>query len=520
MNGKLLDHEAVLLRIEAMMQKAILSTADIALCDRYAIEHGVAGTGLMENAGRAVAKAICQRWAPRPTLILCGPGNNGGDGYVVARYLRDQGWPVTLASLVEPKALKDDALWAYQQWSGDTRLASRARTEDQALIVDAMFGAGLTRPLDGPAADLVRASNTADAIRVAIDLPSGLSGDMSALEGPVFHADLSVTFHRCKPAHFLQPGADLCGEVVLADIGIPNGWQAEITPVAYWNVSETWRQRLPCSGADTHKHQRGRLAVFSGPAGSTGAARLAAMAGLRTGAGLVTVVSPKNAMAENAEHLTAIMLREAEVQAGDDLSALRATSAVMGPAYGTGLTTRDQVLAALGGDTKMVLDADALSSFEGHKDALFAALRAEDVLTPHFGEFRRLFPGIALGPENKIEIVREAAEKAGCVVLLKGADTVIAAPGQTPVVNTHASPVLATAGSGDVLAGLIAGLIAQGVDSFTAACAGAWIHGDAGWRFGQGLVAEDLPGSVAETLRRLEASARRAEVYERLANRV
>ena len=502
------------------MQGAILSTADIGRCDRFAIDHGVAGTVLMENAGQAVAKAICQRWASRPTLILCGPGNNGGDGYVIARCLVEQGWPVTLASLCEPEQLRGDARWAQQRWRGDTLRASDVKPEDYALVVDALFGAGLARPLDGLAADLVKASNAASVVRVAVDLPSGLSGDLSPLDGEVFRADLSVTFHRRKPAHLLQAGADWCGEVVLADIGIPDGWQAGIAPIAFWNVAKTWRRRLPRSEVDTHKHQRGRLAVFSGPAGSTGAARLAAMAGLRAGAGLVTVVSPENALAENAEQLTAIMLREADAVSVDDLVALRATSAVMGPAYGTGPATRDQVLAALGSDTTMVLDADALSSFDGHQAALFAALRPEDVLTPHFGEFCRLFPELATGADNKIELVREAAERAGCVVLLKGADTVIAVPGQVPVVNTHASPVLATAGSGDVLAGLIAGLIAQGLDSFTAACAGAWIHGDAGRRTGAGLVAEDLPSAIAETLRRLEGSIRRSIAYERLAKQI
>ena len=502
------------------MQNAILRTVDIGRCDRFAITHGVAGVVLMENAGRAVADAICQRWAARPTLILCGPGNNGGDGFVVARHLLQRGWPVTLVSLREGAELSGDARWAYEQWQGETLTAREVNPAAFGLIVDALFGAGLRRALDGVSADLVRASNASSAVRVAVDLPSGLSGDLCPLDGEVFRADLSVTFHCRKPAHVLQGGVGLCGEVVLVDIGIPDGWQDQIEPVAILNGAAGWRQLLPRREADTHKHKRGRLAVFSGPAGSTGAARLAAMAGLRAGAGLVTIVSPENAMAENAEHLTAIMLREAEANAENDIAAVRASAAVLGPAYGNGPTTRDRVLGALRGGASLVLDADALSSFEGCPEDLFAALRPGDVLTPHLGEFRRLFPAIASGPGNKVEMTQQAANEAGCVVLLKGPDTVIAAPGQLPVVNTHASAALATAGSGDVLAGLIAGLMAQGVDSFTASCAAAWIHGDAGRRAGPGLAAEDLPEAIAETLRRLECSLRQAETLARLANRV
>lgn len=501
------------------MRNAILGTHDIARCDRFAMAHGVAGTELMEAAGAAVTEAIERRWAARPTLILFGPGNNGGDGYVVARHLAAHGWPVTLASLVDIEQLKGDARWACQHWPGEVRPAEAVDPTAFALIVDAMFGAGLSRGLDGLAADLVRQCNQSDAVRVAIDLPSGLSGDLVALDGPVFEADLSVTFHRLKPAHVLQAGRTFCGDVVCAEIGIPDGWQAQVQPVARENVPGLWQRALPESGAGTHKHEKGRLAVFSGPAGSTGAARLAAMAGLRSGAGLVTVLSPASAMAENAEQLTAIMLREMGEPAAQALCALRAGAAVMGPAYGTGPVTREHVLDALGGKAPLVLDADALSSFEHHGTDLFVALRRDDVLTPHVGEFRRLFPGLLEDAQNKIEAVRLAAEMAGCVVLLKGPDTVVSAPGQIPVVNRHASPTLATAGSGDVLAGLIAGLVVQGMDAFLATCAAAWLHGDAGLRLGSGLVAEDLPQALAHSLAYRHQARRQAEALERVSNR-
>lgn len=519
MNGKLLEDAAVLLHSEAMMHKAILGTADIGECDRFAKAQGVAGTQLMEAAGKAVSDAIRKRWAARSTLILCGPGNNGGDGYVVARHLAQQGWPVTVASLVDPRQLKGDALWAFRSWAGETGAADAVNAGGFALIIDAMFGAGLTRGLSGAAAACVREANAANAVRVAIDLPSGLAGDHEPLAGPVFQADLSVTFHRVKPAHILQAGRDVCGEVVCADIGIPEGWQEQIRPLAFENSPHVWQDLLPSTGANTHKHQKGRLAVFSGPAGSTGAARLAAMTGLRVGAGLVTVLSPASAMAENAEQLTAIMLREVINQPLSALADLRAGGAVLGPAYGTGALTRDHVLNLLTGASLLVLDADALSSFEHHAADLFSALRPDDVMTPHTGEFRRLFPNLLDSDRNKIEAVRSAAEKAGCVVLLKGPDTVIAAPGETPVVNIHAAPALATAGSGDVLAGVIAGLLVQGMGSFDAACAAAWLHGDAGLRLGQGLVAEDLPDAIADSLVRLARARRQADALTRLAKR-
>jgi len=499
------------------MHKAILETADIGRCDRFAIAQGVAGTQLMETAGKAVAEAIRTRWAARSTLILCGPGNNGGDGYVVARHLAQHGWPVTVASLVDPRQLKGDALWAFRSWAGETGSADAVDAGGFALIVDAMFGAGLTRGLSGAAAECVRQANAADAVRVAIDLPSGLAGDLEPLDGPIFQADLSVTFHRCKPAHILQAGRDVCGEVVCADIGIPEGWQEQIRPIALENSPLLWRDLLPSTGANTHKHQKGRLAVFSGPAGSTGAARLAAMTGLRAGAGLVTVLSPTSAMAENAEHLTAIMLREVIDRPSSAMSDLRAGAAVLGPAYGTGPSTRDHVLDALTGASPLVFDADALSSFEDHAPDLFSAIRPDDVMTPHAGEFSRLFPDLLDSSRNKIEAVRSAADIAGCVVLLKGPDTVIAAPGEIPVVNLHAAPALATAGSGDVLAGLIAGLRVQGMTAFDASCAAAWLHGDAGLRLGLGLVAEDLPDGIADSLARQERARRQAAALERIA---
>ncbi|WP_300542372.1 NAD(P)H-hydrate dehydratase [Maricaulis sp.] len=493
------------------MHDDVLSTKDCGACDRYAVENGVASQGLMDKAGRAMADAIRARWARRPVHVLCGPGNNGGDGFVAAAALREAGWDVRVALLGDAGSLKGDAAWARDAWGMAAEPAEPGFLEGAGLIVDALFGAGLSRPLDGPAAALADAMTRAGVPVIAADLPSGLPGDGTAKAGPVAPATLTVTFHARKPAHVLDPAASLCGEVVVADIGIPGGWRSVVTPVAAVNTPAGWLAGLPVERRDDHKHARGRLAVFTGGVSSTGAARLAARAGLRMGAGLVTLVSPPEALLVNAAASTAVMVRRwADApEAGPVLAELRADAAVLGPALGVGEAAREAVRSAAGQGAALVLDADALTSFEDDPAVLFSLLRTGDVLTPHEGEFRRLFPD--LGPEsgNRIERTRRAAERAGCIVLLKGPDTVVAAPGHTPAVNRHASPALATAGSGDVLAGMIGGLLVRGMPAVQAACAAAWLHGDAGRRLGPGLIAEDLPEILPECLHDLARAQRR-----------
>jgi len=499
----------------------VLKTADCGACDRYAEAAGVPGIALMQAAGAAVAQAIRKRWARRPTVILCGPGNNGGDGLVCGRILRQAGWPVRIALLGEPGRLKGDAAAALADWDGPIETMSAATLGDAGLVVDAVFGAGLTRPLGGVAGELAAVLATSAVPVVAVDLPSGVAGDRPDPNGMAMRADLTVTFHARKPSHCLEPAASLCGELVVADIGIPSGWRAAVTPLARINAPALWQDVLPAPRAGTHKHQRGRLVVFSGSASATGAARLAAITGLRAGAGLVTLASPASALLVNASALTAVMLKrwDAEVDTGGFLTTLRASAAVIGPAAGVCETTRRAVIEALSQPAPLVLDADALTAFESGPQALFDRLRPIDVITPHTGEFERLFPGLLAASVNRIEATVEAARMAGCVVLLKGADTVIAAPGQRPVINRHASPALATAGSGDVLAGLLGGLLAQSVPVFDAACAAAWLHGDAGLRLGTGLVAEDLPGLLPQVLQALAARTAQARAFSRLSLR-
>ena len=471
----------------------ILTNAQMAQADAFAVAHGVPSLTLMENAGRAVADAISARFKPCAVTVLCGPGNNGGDGFVVARLLDEYGFSVRVAHDADTKG---DAKAMSELWKG-TRLALTPPALDGAkLVVDGLFGAGLSRPLEGPYAQVVEALN--DLPVVAIDVPSGLCGDTGEpLGGVCVKALLTVTFFRKKPGHLLLPGRILCGEILVADIGIPA--EAAATDL-HENTPALWPFPWPQPGG--HKYARGHCVAVSGPAHATGAARLAARGALRVGAGLVSVASPPDAVAVNAAHLTAIMLKRFEGAGGLTalLSDKRFNAVVLGPGLGVGGETRALVDAVLKSGAAVVLDADALTSFQGDPEALFNRLHETSVLTPHAGEFERLFPGLLADRASKLHAVRAAATRAGAVVLLKGADTVIAAPGGKAAINANAPPSLATAGAGDVLAGMIAGLLAQGMPAFDAACAGAWLHGDAASRFGPGLIAEDLPEMIPAVL--------------------
>ncbi len=480
----------------------ILSVDGHRTADAFAAANGVTGLVLMENAGAAIARDITSRWSPRKTLILCGPGNNGGDGFVAARHLVSAGWPVVAALYGERDAYHGDAAEMLSRWTGPCIPIATASLEDCDLIVDALFGAGLSRPLSGEAVRLVHRLAEKDVPVVAVDVPSGVDGDLGKHQGSAMQASLTVTFHRFKAAHLLEPGRSLCGEIVLRDIGIPEGWEAETDPLGTVNDPGLW-PHLPAQQKRTvHKHERGRLCVVSGPASATGAARLAAEAGLRAGAGLVTLLSPPGALQVNAMHLTAVMLQRFEGVEGllESLDVRRATAVIIGPGCGVGLATRELVVAAAAREAPLVLDADALTGFESDPGHLFAHLRANDVLTPHEGEFRRLFPDLSGRECSKIERARLAAKRAGCVIVYKGPDTVIASPDGEVRVNVHADQALATAGSGDVLAGMIGGMLARGASGFDAASAAVWLHGEAGIRLGEGRTAGDLPDILPDII--------------------
>jgi hydroxyethylthiazole kinase-like uncharacterized protein yjeF len=459
---------------------------------------GVSGLELMRRAGQAVAEVVKDRWTPRPIVVLCGPGNNGGDGFVVAKALAEAGWPVTTVEHVPRSQLKGDAAAAAADWTGPAAPWSKDALLGAELVVDAVFGAGLKRPLEAQVRDVLLAVRVP---LIAIDLPSGLNGDTGRLLGAAPRAAITVTFHRKKLAHVLEPGKAFCGEVIVKDIGLP----AKSRLAGMWveNRADNWRERFPWPDIAAHKGERGRLVVVSGPVHATGAARLAAMAGLRIGAGLVTLASPTDALIVNASHLTAVMLQPFENE--EELAPLveRVDAVVIGPAAGVTEETRLNVLACGQTGAAMVVDADALTIFKDDPGELFSALDRDDVLTPHPGEFERLFPGLLTSSPTRLAAALEAAAAAGCVVVLKGADTIIASPDGRAAINTNGAPWLATAGSGDVLAGFIGGLIAQGMNSFDAASAGVWIHAEAGCAFGPGLIAEDLPELAPQVLGRL-----------------
>ncbi len=491
------------------MGHEILTVEEMYAADRYAVGHGTPSLTLMENAGRVIAEEIARRWPSRPVLVLCGPGNNGGDGFVVARLLSDAGRSVRLALLGDRGALRGDAAVMAQKWAGSVEPLSPASLGGAALVVDAIFGAGLTRPLEGAARDTVLALNASRATVVAVDVPSGLHGDLArpldAPDGNSVDADITVTFFRKKPAHVLMPGRLRCGEVLVADIGIPDEFVDRIQPKIFENGPGLWASDFPWPKPLGHKYARGHAVVVSGPPHATGAARLAARGALRAGAGLVSVASPPEAVAVNAASLTAVMVKPFSGAAG--LAALledtRLNTVVIGPGCGRHAGTRNLVAAVLASKAATVLDADALTVFGDDPGSLFVQLREEAVLTPHTGEFATLFPGELERAPTRITAARAASAATRCTMLLKGPDTVIAARDGRVAVTTNAPPSLATAGSGDVLAGMIAGLLAQGLNSFTAAAAAAWLHGEAATLFGDGLISEDLPEMLPAVLKEL-----------------
>mgnify|MGYP001598695020 CR=1 FL=1 len=478
------------------MSHEILTTAEMAGADAYAVAHGTASLVLMENAGRAVAEAITARFKPCAVTVLCGPGNNGGDGFVVARLLDEEGFSVRVAS---DGGHKGDADIMSARWSGETEALTPDALRGARLVVDGLFGAGLSRPLEGAYAQMVEALNGLAV--VAIDIPSGVAGDSGQPLGAVYvTAALTVTFFRKKPGHLLQPGRELCGEIVVADIAIPA--EAASTKL-HENTPALWRYPFP--KASGYKYDRGDALVVSGGPHATGAARLAARGALRVGAGLVSVASLPDALAVNAAHLTAIMLKPFD--GADGLAKLledkRLNAVALGPGLGVGGETRALVDVALKSGAAVVLDADALSSFKDDPEALFNRLHDRCVLTPHDGEFARIFPGLLEAAPSKVEAARTAAARAGCIVILKGSDTVIAQPSGKCAINANAPAFLATAGAGDVLTGFVTGLLAQKMTAFDAAACAVWLHGAAAAAFGPGLIAEDLPEALPAVLAEL-----------------
>ncbi|AGB71173.1 MULTISPECIES: bifunctional ADP-dependent NAD(P)H-hydrate dehydratase/NAD(P)H-hydrate epimerase [Rhizobium] len=477
----------------------LLLTPDAMSCvDRVAAASGISSYGLMEKAGQAVAAAALRHFpGALRYVILCGPGNNGGDGYVAARALQQAGADVQLFHLGDPQRLKGDAARAFADCPINGAAFSGYAPMTGDVVIDAVFGAGLSRPVPDDVAAIIARVNEIGMPVIAIDLPSGLDGRSGRILGAAFRAVRTVTFMTRKPGHLLLPGRDLCGELGVFDIGIPDRIvRAHADRLLAENKPAQWQAAIPSAGVETHKYKRGHLVVFSGGPNATGAARMSAMAGLRAGAGLVTIASPSEALGVNASLLTSIMLH-----AVDDEAALRTwltdrrlSTFILGPGFGAGEKARQFCLALA--DRHLVLDADGITSFRDEPQRLFDAFAEGPtrlVLTPHEGEFGRLFPDIAADETlSKIDKARAAAKRTHAAIIYKGADSVIAAPDGRALINANAPPWLATAGSGDVLAGIVGGLMAQGAPAFEAAAAGVWLHGLAGQHAGKGLTAEDL----------------------------
>ena len=484
---------------------ALLTPAEMGAADRAAEAGGIASTALMEAAGRAVAEAVSRRWSQLPVTVLCGPGNNGGDGFAAARRLLAAGWKVRLGLLGSRDALKGDAKEMAGRWPGEIGPLGPALLDGAGLVIDAIFGAGLARPLDGVARATVEALAKSGLPILAVDVPSGLDGASGEVRGAASPATVTVTFFRKKPGHLLLPGRALCGEVELADIGIPAAVLDRIKPKNFENGLPLWLASYPWPRPESHKYARGHTLVLGG-ANMTGAAQLAARAAQRAGSGLVTVAAPAKSWLVYATSLESVLVARL-ARAADYTKLLkdaRTNALLLGPGAGVSHETRGRVLAALKTKRLTVLDADALTCFAGNSKALFEAIAGPCVLTPHEGEFARVFSFKG----DKLARARQAAKRSKAVVLLKGSDTVIASPDGLTAINANAPADLATGGTGDVLAGLIAGLLAQGMDAFKASCAAAWLHGETARHCGPGLIPEDLIGTLPVVLRQLMSVAR------------
>ncbi|MDX1782122.1 MAG: NAD(P)H-hydrate dehydratase [Thalassovita sp.] len=551
----------------------LLTAGQMGAIESAAIESGeVTGLELMERAGQGVVEAIFEEWpelagapatggeggvarltveggvAPRPAaspqdicekkkgraVVLCGPGNNGGDGFVVARLLRQRGWEVEVFLYGDPEKLPPDAKTNYERWveMGEVRPLEDYPEADRGFdaYIDALFGTGLARPLEGRAEEILSSYSASPhhaARLVCVDMLSGICADSGRVLGDGDHPRpaITVTFHRAKRGHYIADGPCHAGRLRVVDIGLPETWRQvaalswgdvvhRVDPLDELTLFQLSKGRFPEAA---HKFSHGHALILSGGPGRTGAARMAARGALRIGVGLVTLAVPPAAQQEVAAQVTAIMLR----RVGDAtalsrvLEDARFNAIGLGPALGLDDDAAALVAAALKAGRSTVLDADALTLLAQEK-ALFAELHEECVLTPHGGEFKRLFPDIAAkleatpvrGPAySKVDATREAAGRAGCVVLFKGPDTVIAAPdGRCSINSAHyerEAPWLATAGSGDILTGFIAGLLARGFDPMQAAETAAWLHVECALQFGPGLIAEDLPEQLPKVLKRL-----------------
>jgi len=496
--------------VKTLNDKHILLTpAEIRRADSLAVSGGKTSIELMEAAGRAVAEAVVD-YVSTPQeldgeiLVLCGPGNNGGDGFVAARYLEEWGYAVRIALFGEPSKLKGDAAKGAKKWLGPIGALTPSAIKGAAVIIDGLFGVGLNKPIEGSLAEIIEAVNREDAFRLAIDVPSGLDAATGTILGTCFSADATITFFHKKPGQLLAPGRFYCGgvdHIHVVDIGIPASILSEINPSHFSNEPALWSHVYPFQGPEAHKYDRGHLLVLGGKEPTLGASRLASLAALRVGAGLVTLAAPAESYPVQASALTDVMVRRFDSAFGfvGILADPRISTVLMGPGAGVGEKTVELVQQAGVKKCNMVLDADVLASFRGRAAQLKSIADGEVVLTPHEGEFLKLFPALNI-IENRLVSVQKAAKLTNSIVVLKGVSTLVAAPDGRTSIATNGPSWLAVGGTGDVLAGIIGGLMAQGMPAFEAASAAVWVHGEAGMKAGRGLIASDLLGIIPSVL--------------------
>jgi hydroxyethylthiazole kinase-like uncharacterized protein yjeF len=481
----------------------LLTPEQMAQADRLTISSGIGGSWLMENAGYAVTDVVLKHCPGiRRAIVLCGPGNNGGDGYVVARLLSERGVPALVYRRFEPKPHTDAAMAAIA-WRGPVLKLEALEIEPSDVVIDALYGAGFRGALEGVDAQAAQIVEASGAPVICIDLPSGIDGLSGIHQGTSFIANHTVTFFCKKPGHLLYPARALCGELHVTDIGISPRAFDDIKPLLFENGPVLFEHALPKPDPQSHKYSRGAVGVFSGGAGATGAARLSALASAKAGAGAVIVLAPASAVADLGAQLTSAMIRTIDnpKALAHIISDRKYAALVLGPGFGDLPRLRENILTLLQGTRAipLVLDADVFSAFADEPHTLFAAIEKSScpaVMTPHEGEFQRMFPGIAKSSLGKQEKARAAAALAHCTMIYKGPDTVIASPDGRAAINSNGGPMLATAGSGDVLSGVVAGLLAQKMPAFEAACAAVYFHAEAGQRLGNGLIAEELAGAI------------------------
>jgi hydroxyethylthiazole kinase-like uncharacterized protein yjeF len=465
----------------------ILSSTQMSKADSETIKSGIQGLFLMENAGKSVSDFIKSKYNKQKTLVLCGPGNNGGDGFVVARHLKESGWDVKISSLIDKNSYKNDALVMAKRWNDFIIPFEEISVGDYSLIIDAIFGIGLSKEISGTIASVINEVNNKNIDTISIDIPSGIDSNNGAILGTAFKSKYTITFARKKIGHTIYPGKDNCGEVIISDIGIKDNF---IKSNIFENTPELWINDFPFPKPQQHKYDRGHSIIVGGNVESAGAATLSAISALKTGSGLVTVACPPSALLVYASKLTAVMNKP--IDSVNSFSSFiddkRVTSVLIGPGNGVTKTTKEYVLEALKLKKNCVFDADALNVFQDKPEELFKSIYSDVILTPHEGEFHRLF---AL-EGNKIDRAIQAAKISNCIIVLKGSDTIIAAPNGKVAVNTNAPASLATAGSGDCLAGIITALLANKVDAFKAACIGVWLHSESANLAGPGMTAEDI----------------------------